>query len=111
MTSSSPPREGQVLIGPLFSEPMRVETARPNGPDSWELGLVGLRSERFRKVSLTASDLAHLSITESRFSYDGDGRLLRLGSGRLKSATTSRPPGLRTRAVSARPRCFRSSGR
>ncbi len=70
---------GQLLTGPLFSEPMRVETVQPNGPDSWTVGVVGTQSERFRKVTLTASDLAGLSILESRRSFDGDGRLLRLG--------------------------------
>ncbi|MBM3353333.1 MAG: hypothetical protein FJY51_08725 [Betaproteobacteria bacterium] len=25
---------GQILIGPLFNEPMRVETVQPNGPES-----------------------------------------------------------------------------
>ncbi len=70
---------GQVLTGPLFNEPMRVETVRSNGPDSWTLGLVGTQSERFRKVTLTASDIHSLPILDSDLSYDGDGRLLRLG--------------------------------
>ncbi len=26
-------REGQILTGSLFNEPMRVETVRANGPD------------------------------------------------------------------------------
>lgn len=30
--------EAQILTGPQFSEPMRVETARPNGPDGWIAG-------------------------------------------------------------------------
>ena len=34
-------RQGQVLVGPLFSEPMRVETVTANGTDSWSVGLVG----------------------------------------------------------------------
>ena len=70
---------GQVLTGPLFNEPMRVETVRSNGPDSWNLGLVGTQSERFRSVTLTAKDLASLKILETKSTYDGDGRLLRLG--------------------------------
>jgi len=41
-------KEGQILTGPLFSEPMRVETVRPNGPDIWVAGLVGLHSKRVR---------------------------------------------------------------
>jgi len=70
---------GQILIGPLFNEPMRVETAEPNGRGSWGVGLVGTQSERFRKVNLTAADLAQLTVVEPQHSFDGDGRLLRLG--------------------------------
>jgi superfamily II DNA or RNA helicase len=72
-------REGQILTGSLFSEPMRVETVRANGPDTWVAGLVGTHSERFRKVTLTTRDLDALTILDARHSYDGDGRLLRLG--------------------------------
>ncbi|MFQ5796878.1 MAG: DEAD/DEAH box helicase, partial [Candidatus Bipolaricaulia bacterium] len=72
-------REGQILTGALFHEPMRVETVRSNGPDSWTLGLVGTQSERFRSVTLTAKDLASLKILETKSTYDGDGLLLRLG--------------------------------
>ncbi len=71
--------EGQILTGPLFNEPMRVETVRANGADSWVVGLVGTQSERFRKVTLTIRDLEGLTITDTRSTYDGDGRLLRLG--------------------------------
>ena len=72
-------REGQILNGPMFSEPMLVETVRANGADVWVVGLVGRRSERFRRVTLTADDIAGLTIADSALSYDGDGRLLRLG--------------------------------
>ena len=72
-------REGQVLIGPLFNEPMRVETVRPNGPDSVEAGLVGQRTEQFRRVTLTSANIADLIIADAALSYAGDGRLLRLG--------------------------------
>jgi hypothetical protein len=34
-------RQGPVLVGPLFSEPMRVETVTANGTDTWSVGLVG----------------------------------------------------------------------
>ena len=71
--------EGQILTGPLFSEPMLVETVRSDGPGTWIAGLVGQQSERFRRVTLTADDIASLTIADSQLSYDGDGRLLRLG--------------------------------
>ncbi|MBI2060370.1 MAG: DUF3883 domain-containing protein [Nitrospirae bacterium] len=58
---------------------MRVETVRPNGPASWIAGLVGVQSERFRSVTLTATDLKTLTILDSRATYDGNGQLLRLG--------------------------------
>ena len=73
------PTEGQILTGALFNEPMRVETVAETGHGSWTLGLVGTRSERFRKVSLGAAELAGLTVLESGFRYDGDGALLRLG--------------------------------
>ena len=79
MTIDTAIREGQVLTGPLFNEPMRVETVRPNGHDSVEAGLVGQRTERFRRVTLTSVDLANLSITDITWPYDGDGSLLKLG--------------------------------
>lgn len=70
---------GQVVIGSLFNEPMQVETIRHNGPDSWMVGLVGLQSEQFRRVTLSLQDIENLKILESAFSYNGDGRILRLG--------------------------------
>ncbi len=72
-------REGQILTGPLFNEPMRVETVQDNTNGTWVVGLVGTQSERFRKVSLTPQDITSLNIVETRFNYDGDGHLLRLG--------------------------------
>ncbi len=70
---------GQILTGSLFNEPMRVETVQANGPANWVLGLVGTKSERFRKVTLTAADLKRLVVIDAQCSFDGDGRLLRLG--------------------------------
>jgi hypothetical protein len=72
-------REGQVLTGPLFGEPMRVETVRAGGAGIWTVGLVGTRSERFRSVTLTAADLAGLAALDDLPSYTGDAHLLRLG--------------------------------
>jgi len=72
-------REGQILIGSLFNEPMRVETVRPVNGDTWSVGLVGLQSERFRNVTLTTDDIQKLTIQEMTCSYEGDSELLRLG--------------------------------
>jgi superfamily II DNA or RNA helicase len=79
VTDVLPIGSGQILTGSLFNEPMRVETVQVTGPGSWVVGLVGTRSERFRKVTLTAADLDRLTILDARHSFDGDGRLLRLG--------------------------------
>src|SRR5262249_46366448 len=62
-----------------FNEPMRVETVQPNGVTSWIVGLVGMTSERFRKVTMTAEDLRRVTMLEPQRSFNGDGRLLRLG--------------------------------
>jgi hypothetical protein len=70
---------GQVLTGPLFNEPMRVETIRRDGDGAVVAGLVGLRSEHFRSVRLTPAELDSLTILETAASFDGDGKLLRLG--------------------------------
>jgi len=79
VSNQQPIQEGQIVTGSLFDEPMRVETVRAAGPGAWVAGLVGIRSERFRKVTLTVSDLEKLTIIDAEFNYDGDGRLLRLG--------------------------------
>src|SRR3990167_2956932 len=76
MSNQQPIHEGQILTGALFNEPMRVETVRTNGPDTWAVGLVGLQTERFRNVTLTVKELASLTIQETTCSYDGDGQLL-----------------------------------
>ncbi len=70
---------GQILTGSLFSEPMRVETVRPNGDGAWVVGLVGTRTERFRSVTLTADDIRTLNVTQAGSDFSGDGTLLRLG--------------------------------
>jgi hypothetical protein len=71
---------GHILTGTLCSEPMRVETVRAHGPGVWEMGLVGVQSERFRKVTLTSQDIEALAIQDTLPIYAGDGRLLRWGS-------------------------------
>ena len=47
--------------------------------DAWVVGLVGTQSERFRSVTLSISDLKTLTIYETACSFDGDGKLLRIG--------------------------------
>src|SRR6266446_1010698 len=80
MTDERPSlRAGQILTGPLFNEPMRVETVQSNGAASWIVGVVGTNSERFRKVTVTAEDLKRLNVLDPTRSFTGDGRLLRLG--------------------------------
>ena len=79
MSVEPPIRDRQILTGSLFSEPMRVETVRANGAGAWVAGLVGTHTERFHSVTLNADDIASLTITDSALSYDGDGRMLRLG--------------------------------
>ena len=71
--------EGCIVIGPLFNEPMRVETVRASGEGTWIVGLVGMQSELFRKVTLSAYELEKLTILEAGYNYKGDGNLLRLG--------------------------------
>ncbi len=58
---------------------MRVETIRPAGPDRWVVGLVGLQTEKFRNVTLTASHLQQLRVRSLTHTFTGDGALLRLG--------------------------------
>jgi hypothetical protein len=63
MSRGDPIREGQILTGQLFSEPMRVETVTPNGPSAWTVGAVGTQTERYRRVALTKDQPATLTIT------------------------------------------------
>src|SRR6266566_3181729 len=70
---------GHILTGTLFSEPMRVETIRAHGSGVWEVGVVGVQSERFRKVTLTSQDIAALAIQDTLPTYAGDGQLLKIG--------------------------------
>lgn len=77
--NQTPFREGQILSGPLFNEPVRVETVRANSPETWILGVVGVQSERYRSVALSSVDLKTLTIIDTSLTYRGDGNLLRLG--------------------------------
>jgi superfamily II DNA or RNA helicase len=79
ITKVHTPKVGHILLGPLFNEPMRVETVHSNGAGSWTVGLVGANSERFRKVTMQVEDLLRLTVLDPTHSFTGDGRLLRLG--------------------------------
>lgn len=70
---------GQIVTGAIFNEPMRVETIRSNGTGMWEIGLSGVQTERFRRVTLTLNEIRSLQIARPTYSYDGDGQLLRVG--------------------------------
>ena len=58
---------------------MRVLTVGSAGAGFRSLGLVGQQTRRFRQVTLSADDIARLTITDPAPSFDGDGHLLRLG--------------------------------
>jgi len=58
---------------------MRVETANKSNDGTWTVGLVGTRTELFRRVTLSDHDIEKLTILDSGFTFDGDGHLLRLG--------------------------------
>ncbi|MBN1125973.1 MAG: DUF3883 domain-containing protein [Sedimentisphaerales bacterium] len=69
---------GRIITGPLFNEPMRIETVSENGNNSWSFGLVGTQSERFRRVTLTSHDLELLTILDTLPTYQENSGLLRL---------------------------------
>ena len=77
--ADTPIQPGQILAGSLFSEPMRVVAVSAIGPETWNVGLVGLQSERFRPVTLSAADIKNLKVQEPSCTYAGDCNLLRLG--------------------------------
>src|SRR6267378_7537078 len=79
LKSGLPLAEGQIVSGALFNEPMRVESIRQNGADSWVVGLSGVRTEKFRKVTLTQKDIDSLRVTHLIPTYAGDGHLLKIG--------------------------------
>ncbi len=80
MNSLKSPFHGDCIVsGPLFNEPMRVETVKPNGMDSWIVGLVGIKTEQFRRVTISSHDLEYITVQEAGCTYEGNGRLLKLG--------------------------------
>lgn len=70
---------GQILLGAVFSEPMRVLTIKAEGDGTWTVGLVGQRSEKFVSAALNQADLSVLTILRPRATFDGDPTTLRLG--------------------------------
>lgn len=70
---------GQMISGPLFSEPMRIESVSNHVASMVTLGLVGVHTEHFRRVTLTEADLLSLQVYSSLYSFTGNGALLRLG--------------------------------
>ena len=79
MTETTEIQEGQVLRGSLFNEPMRVETVSQNRSGLVVAGLMGQRSNEFRRVPLVPAQIASLEITDPEFSYTDNGSLPRLG--------------------------------
>jgi len=69
----------QTISSPLFNEPMRVVTITPGGSEVYVLGLVGTKSQTFRQVNLTVSQIEDLEIIDSAYTYAGNANLLRLG--------------------------------
>jgi hypothetical protein len=80
------PEEGQILTGPQFGEPVRVETVKAYGPSGWVLGVVGTKTERFRRVTLTEADLAQIVTQSATFAFR-----------RQPEFAAARPAGLRPR--------------
>lgn len=70
---------GQILSGPLFNEPVRIETIDQDDSGRLTVGLVGLKSEKFRRVTLTETDIQSLKVLRPEKNYSGDATLLRLG--------------------------------
>ena len=56
-----PVAQGQIPTGAQFAEPVRVATIQQVGPKSWEIGVSGLNTQKFRKVTLSAEDTTCLN--------------------------------------------------
>jgi superfamily II DNA or RNA helicase len=70
---------GQTILSAHFSEPVRIETINQTSPSIWQLGVVGLQSDKFRKVTFSDKEIIELRILENSYTYSGDAKLLRLG--------------------------------
>ena len=64
MSADVPIHVRQLLTGPLFSEPMQVETDSSNGPDICGSGPVDKRSGQIRRGKLTSDGISDLTIEE-----------------------------------------------
>ena len=82
---------GQIVEGPLFNEPMRVETIRPAGAERWAVGLAGPHREPFRGIMLTRDDgrPGH-SYFARDVDIDNAGSPRRIGVGRFGRGLTER---------------------
>jgi len=72
-------QRGCTIEGPQFNEPMRVEAVETENDGRLVLGLVGTRTQKFRRVHISATELDGLKILPAEFTFRGDGALLRLG--------------------------------
>ena len=72
-------KPGRMLMGPLFSEPMRIVTLTPTGIGRWALGLVGSQTERYRSGKYSEADLDTMAVRGGDHPFNGDPQLLRLG--------------------------------
>ena len=74
------PKLGQVIIGNLFSEPMRVETAGPIGDSSWRLESGrNPNGEIPQRHPFSSGRIPQLAILPTTQTFNGNGTLLRLG--------------------------------
>lgn len=74
-----PVAEGQVLTGAQFAEPVRVETIKQVSPGAWEIGVSGLNTQKFRKVTLSAEDFKGISASMPTSAYTSKGEFVQLG--------------------------------
>ena len=70
---------GQIISSSDFNEPMKIITLDFGGDKTCVLDLVGIKSEKYRKVNLTRSQIEKLDVIDNAFTYTGNANLLRLG--------------------------------
>jgi superfamily II DNA or RNA helicase len=70
---------GQILTGAQFAEPVRVETIKQVSTGAWEIGVSGLNSQKFRKVTLSTDDFKGISASTPTSAYTSKGEFVRLG--------------------------------